>query len=65
MSTWIYVRYDKGLLRRIPMGAASRRLTTGDKVVLSGAYTRYSDASRGPLYPGDVGVIEKDDMSGE
>lgn len=56
-------RYDKGLLRLIPMGAASRRLTTGDKVVLSGAYTRYSDASRGPLYPGDVGVIEKDDMS--
>ncbi len=44
---------------------SSLRPTVGDRVVLSSDYASHADASGGPLRPGDVGVVEKDDRSGE
>ena len=41
----------------------TRRLQEGDRVILTTAYRSYSDAGDGPLHPGDVGTVEKDDGS--
>ena len=40
--------------------SACVRFTIGTRVVLAVDYTRYSDASEGPLRPGDVGVLKSD-----
>lgn len=59
-------RYDRAALKLVPRHTAQapRRLTAGDRVVLSIDYSCFSDAFRGPLRRGDVGVIETDDLSG-
>ncbi len=44
--------------------SSARRPTTGDIVVLSPDYGGHADAADGPLRPGDVGVIDKDTLSG-
>lgn len=38
-------------------------ITTGSQVQLSHDYTDFSDATQGPLRPGDVGVVVTDDRS--
>ena len=46
------------------LGASrSPALLPGDSVKLSIAYLRYDDAAEGPLHPGDVGTVIKDDGS--
>ena len=43
--------------------ATKTRPVVGDRVVLSAGYVALSDASGGPLAPGQVGVVLKDDRS--
>ena len=38
-------------------------ITVGAKVVLTSDYARHDDATGGPLCPGDVGTVIKDDSS--
>ena len=41
----------------------SRRPVVGDKVKLSSTYKTFGDAAEGPLSPGDIGELKKDDKS--
>ena len=41
----------------------SNTLKKGDKVVLVSNYKTFTDASEGPLKPGDVAILEENDYS--
>jgi hypothetical protein len=43
----------------------TRRPAVGDKVKLSSSYRSCSDAASGPLNPGDIGTVIKDDKGGK
>ena len=55
-------------LNKEPKSAASQRtgrgsIRVGDRVQLASDYRRFSDASAGPLQPGQVGIVINDDDS--
>ena len=44
-------------------GGSTGTVVNGSKVVLTADYAAYADATDGPLHPGDVGTVIKDDSS--
>jgi hypothetical protein len=60
-KTWWYA--ETAVVRAPTDAVPTRRLAIGERVLLTGIYASAGDASSGPLKPGDIGIVLKDDRS--